>query len=227
MFPVPAQTASTAHAAKPVNKQQAKEEKWGGYRDAHVQEIARMELQGWVVAYADGSAKTVQGWAPAGYGVYYAASSTRNFAASVPESERQSVSRGEPRGVLHALLHRRSGERLLVVLDSEYVFRGITKWSVKWRRHDWRTASGEVGHRDPWEQILWERERAGDQVQVRWIPSHPGVPGNHGADALAAEGRRQHPNNSRALPKRRHQHPWDDRGRVVFVASFSSHSHLY
>ena len=76
--------------------------------------------------------------------------------------------------MLHALLHRRPGERLLVVLDSEYVFNGITEWSVKWRRHEWRTTSAEVGHRDLWEQILWERERAGDQVQLCWIPSHFG-----------------------------------------------------
>ena len=103
---------------------------------------------------------------------------------------------------LHALLNRRVGERLLVVMDSEYIFKGITDWSVKWRRHSWRTASGEVGHRDLWEQILLERERAGESVQLRWIPSHLGVPGNQGADALAEAGRQQHPNNGSALQKR-------------------------
>ena len=59
--------------------------------------------------------------------------------------------------MLQALLHRRQGERPLVVMDSEYIFKGITQWSAKWWRHAWRTASGQVGHRDLWEQILWER----------------------------------------------------------------------
>ena len=79
------------------------------------------------------------------------ARSDRNFAAHVPVTERQSVSHGELRGVLHALLHSKPGERLVVVLDLLYVYRGIVHWLPKWRRHGWRTLSGEVGHRDLWE----------------------------------------------------------------------------
>ena len=59
-----------------------------------------------------------------------------------------------------------------------------------------------MGHRDLWEQILWERERAGEELQVHWVPSHLGVHGNHQADALAEEGRQMHPHNQRGLPKR-------------------------
>ena len=87
-----------------------------------------------------------------GYGVWFAEASTRNFAAPIPESERQSVSRRELRGVPHAILQRRQGELLVVVLDSEYVYQGIMELSTKWRRHGWRVASGEVGHRNLWEQ---------------------------------------------------------------------------
>ena len=152
--------------------------------------------------YTDGSAKTVRGWAQAGYGMFFEEGSLRNYAAHVPKGERQSVSRGELRGLLHAVLHRHEGERLLVVVDSEYFFKGITKWSVQWRRHAWRTGSVEVGHRDLWEQILWGRERAGEYVQFLWVPSHLGMSGSHGADALAETGRQQHPNNDSALPKR-------------------------
>ena len=79
--------------------------------------------------------------------------------------ERQSISWGELGGVLCALLARAAGERLLVVLASEYVFNGITKWSTKWRWHGWHM-SEEVGHRDLWEQILWLRESAGEMVQT-------------------------------------------------------------
>ena len=71
--------------------------------------------------------------------------SPHNYSALVLPHERQSVSRAERRGVLQALQLRRSGERMKIVLDSEYVSKGIIEWSPKWMRHGWRTASGEVG----------------------------------------------------------------------------------
>ena len=51
-------------------------------------------------------------------------------------------------------------------------------------------------------QILWEREREGEELQIHWVPSHLGVHGNHEADALAEVGRQFHPHNQRALLKR-------------------------
>ena len=68
---------------------------------------------------------------------------------------------------------RTAGERMVVVLDSEYVFDGITMWSTAWRQPGWRTSSGEVAHQeDLWEQILWLRENAGvfffSLAQLRW-----------------------------------------------------------
>ena len=44
--------------------------------------------------------------------------------------------------------------------------------SHKWRRHGWRAASGEVGHGDLLEQILWEWERAGEEMLIHWVSSH-------------------------------------------------------
>ena len=43
------------------------------------------------------------------------------FCRHVPAHERQSVSRAELRGVLHALVQRLPGERLVVVLDSGFL----------------------------------------------------------------------------------------------------------
>ena len=133
MFPVKPRTATSASAKKRMDKQQAEEAKGG--------------FMGWVTAYMDGSAKMVWGWAQAGYRVFYADGSSRNYAAHVPEGERQTVSRGELRGVLHALLYRQAEEQLLAVMDSEYIFKGSTEWSVKRRRHAWRTASGKGASR--------------------------------------------------------------------------------
>ena len=213
IFPAQPQQPTNAKPVKQRDKLQEKEEKWGKYRDAEVQRLQALAADGWTVAYSDGSAKTVRGWAQAGYGVWYARGSSRDCAAHVPVGERQSVSRGELRGVLHALLHRSPGERLVVVLDSEYVYKGIVEWSPKWRRHEWRTTGREVGHRDLWETILWERERAGEQVQLRWIPSHLGVQGNEEADALAEAGRGLHPHNEESFPKRVRVEPqWEALG---------------
>ena len=53
----------------------------------------------------------------------------------VPVTERQSVSSGELRRVLHALQRRQAAEKMVVVLDSEHVYKGITEWSPKWHRH--------------------------------------------------------------------------------------------
>ena len=62
--------------------------------------------------------------------------------------------------------HSTPPSRLVVVFDSENVFKGALEWSEKWRRHHWHIASGEVGHRDLWEQIVWYQERAGAEVGI-------------------------------------------------------------
>ena len=68
----------------------------------------------------------------------------------------------------------RAGERLVVVLDSEYVCKGVTEWSIKWRRHGWRSRGREIGH------------MAGD------LGSETGgwLPGCHAADAVALKSDR-------------------------------------
>ena len=144
--------------------------------------------------------------------MWFGANSSRNFRAHVPAHERQSISRGELRGVLHAMLSRATGERMVVVVDSKYVFKAITVWTEKWKRHGWRTSSGEVGHRDLWEHIDWLRGEAGDKLQVRWVPSHLGVTGNEAADELAGQGRELHAYNLLPFCKRRRVTEWDALG---------------
>ena len=45
----------------------------------------------------------------------------------------------------------------------------------------------------------------GHTLSFQWVPSHIGLEGNNGADALAEEGREQHPNNYEYISKRRQQ----------------------
>ena len=87
-----------------------------------------MVSESWVVVYTDGSAKQVQGCMQAGYEVYYRGNSPHNCPSHLPVAEQQIVSRGELQGVLHALRHRPPGEKLISVMDSEYVSKGIVGW---------------------------------------------------------------------------------------------------
>ena len=98
-----APTTARKPAAQPGTLQK-KELKWGEHKKTLLLELERMGQEGWVVAYTDGSAKRVRGWMQAGYGVWYGPHHTRNFSAHVPAHERQSISRGELLGVLHAML---------------------------------------------------------------------------------------------------------------------------
>ena len=171
--------------------------------------LVALEFGGWTLVYTEGSAKRVKGWWQAGYGAWFGEGSARNLGTVVPLAEQQSVSRGELQGVLYmpcsrggggviyALQQRRAGERMVVVLDSEYVYKGITVWSAKWRHRSWRVKMKEIGHRDLWEQIWDLRQQAGSQVQVIWTPAHLSVQGNAKADELAEQGWLHHRHNKK------------------------------
>ena len=99
-------------------------------------------------------------------------------------------------------MQRQPAERLVVVLDSENVFKSIAEWSVKWWRHGWRCSTGEVGHKDLWERILLLQEMGKGHVLVGWVPLHLGLLGNEEVGALALLGRHLHSNNLLPLSKR-------------------------
>ena len=110
-----------------------------------------------MITYTDGSTKHVTGWMQVGDGVCFGLHHQHHFSAHVLADERQSIGWEEPQRVLHAMLSRVLGARMVVMLDLEYVFTGITIWSDKWRPHGGKTSPREVGHRDLWEHILWLR----------------------------------------------------------------------
>ena len=174
IFQGPPQQPTTVGGKPQVDKLQAKEEKWGAYKAKVVAELETMAGEGWTIVYTDGSAKVVRGWAQAGFGAWYGPRAMRNASDFVPLGEKQSVSRAELRRVLCAVRGRQWGERMVVVLDSEYVYKGITQWSNKWQRHQWRVSGKDVEHKDLWIAVVAERELAGDRLQVRWVPSHLG-----------------------------------------------------
>ena len=119
----------------------------------------------------------------------------------MPTAEHQSVSWAELQGVLHELQHRRGAKHIIIILDSEYVYKGITELSIKWARHGGRARDREIGHTDLWRDIWELRKAAGSQVKLIWTPSRSNVRGYDEADALAEEGRERHPHNKRRRPQ--------------------------
>ena len=79
-----------------------------------------------------------------------------------------------------------------MVVDSEWVYKGVTEWGEVWWQHQWRTATGDVAHRDPWEPFLDLVRERGDLFSIQWVPSHIEIEGNERADQLAEEGRVRH-----------------------------------
>ena len=79
-----------------------------------------------------------------------------------------------------------------MVVDSEWVYKGVTEWGDVWRRHQWHTATGEVAHGDLWEPFLDLVRERGDLFSIQWVPSHIEIQGNEKAHRLAEEGRVRH-----------------------------------
>ena len=68
---------------------------------------------------------------------------------------------------------------------------------TEWGRHRWRTATGDVAHRDLWEPFLDLVQARGDLFSIHWVPSHIDIMGNERADQFAEEGRVRHWADSR------------------------------
>ena len=74
-----------------------------------------------------------------------------------------------------------------MVVESEWVYNGVTEWAAVWR-----SAKGDVAHRDLWEPFVDLVQTRGDLFSIRWVPSHIDIMGNEKADQLAKEGRVRH-----------------------------------
>lgn len=81
---------------------------------------------------------------------------------------------------------------IYLLLDSEYVRKGLTQWVKKWVKNDWLTKDGNpVANRGYWETLLgletaWKEK--GNKVELVWIKGHSGDVGNDLADLNARTG---------------------------------------
>jgi ribonuclease HI len=75
---------------------------------------------------------------------------------------------------------------VVVRTDSQYVQKGMTLWSINWKRNGWRkkpNAQELIPNADLWQAL--DTEAARHQVRWEWVRGHNGDPGNERADALA------------------------------------------
>ncbi len=146
------------------------------------------------VAYTDGAAKGNPG--PGGWGVVIVAPDG-NVAEIGGGAAHTTNNQMELTAAIEALRHIPDAAGAIVIYtDSTYLIRGITEWLSRWRRRDWKTATGKpVLNRGYWEEL--DRLLSAHTGPVAWrhVPGHAGIAGNERADSIAnafAVGRRPH-----------------------------------
>lgn len=101
---------------------------------------------------------------------------------------------GELQAAIEAfrLANRLGIPHLHILMDSEYVLKGLTKWAVKWKKAGWVNPQGEpVANRAYWEvlcQLHDDWKAQGHKVILAWVKGHSGDVGNDIADVNARIG---------------------------------------
>ena len=85
---------------------------------------------------------------------------------------------------INALKGIKSGPKIKIYTDSQYVKNGITEWINKWLNNDWKTSKKEdVKNKDLWIE-LYNLTKFLD-IQWIWVKAHDGNPLNEEVDLLA------------------------------------------
>lgn len=88
--------------------------------------------------------------------------------------------------------NRVNAPKLTMLMDSEYVRKGLTQYVTKWAKNDWIKADGsEVKNVDYWKRLVelktsWEESKR--KLDFYWVKGHSGDIGNDKADANALLG---------------------------------------
>ena len=92
--------------------------------------------------------------------------------------------RMELQAVLEALLfYTNDEEEIMIITDSNYVYRGITSWITRWKKNGWKTCNGtEIRNQDLWLRLDLQSRK---NTNFEWIKAHNGNRGNERADELA------------------------------------------
>jgi ribonuclease HI len=89
----------------------------------------------------------------------------------------------ELRAAIEAVRATRECEDVTIIVDSEYVKRGITGWVAGWKKKGWQTQTGAaVANQELWEEL---DALADSRVTWQWTRAHVGTDGNERVDAIA------------------------------------------
>jgi len=74
---------------------------------------------------------------------------------------------------------------VVVVMDSQYVIKGITEWVRNWVKNNWRTIQKKpVENKELWQELLDLKSQFAN-IEFQQVRGHAGHPGNERADKLA------------------------------------------
>jgi ribonuclease HI len=95
--------------------------------------------------------------------------------------------RMEMLAVISGLEALKKPTKVRVVLDSQYVQKGMNEWIHAWKARGWKTAAKQpVKNVDLWQRL--DLAVARHEVQWQWVKGHAGHEGNERADQLANKG---------------------------------------
>lgn len=135
-----------------------------------------------VEIFGDGACKGNPG--PGGYGAIL------KYGENIKEISGYEIettnNRMEMMAVIEALRQLKRPCNVMVVTDSQYVVKGMTKWIQGWIRKNWMTSEKKpVLNRGLWEELI--RLNKTHNIQWKWIKGHNGHPYNERCDQLAKD----------------------------------------
>ena len=133
-----------------------------------------------IIIYTDGSCLTNPG--------------NGGWAAIINENDEKKIISGNEKNTtnnrmellapINALRGIKSGPKIKIYTDSQYVKNGITEWINTWLSNDWKTSKKEdVKNKDLWIE-LYNLTKFLD-IQWIWVKAHDGNPLNEEVDLLA------------------------------------------
>ena len=133
-----------------------------------------------ITIYTDGSCLTNPG-----SGGWAAIINENNKKKIISGNEKNTTNnRMELLAPINALRRIKSGPKIKIYTDSQYVKNGITDWINTWLRNDWKTSKkDDVKNKDLWIE-LYNLTKFLD-IQWIWVKAHDGNPLNEEVDLLA------------------------------------------
>ncbi|KAK9511650.1 hypothetical protein O3M35_000272 [Rhynocoris fuscipes] len=152
--------------------------------------------EGYVKVFTDGAcSKNGKMGAKAGIGVWFNENHPLNISAPVKGPPTNNTAEIQAARLAITQAYRAGIKKLTVYTDSQFLINCITQWIHKWKKNEWKLASGgPVKNKDE----LVKLDNAIQSIEaVEWIHvrGHNGVFGNEMADSLARNGAEQYKTN--------------------------------